>query len=683
MLLGIDIGGTFTDIVISDSGQLRLFKVPSTPQNPAKGVIAALSDLIKQGVIIPDQVERIRHGSTVATNALLEGKWAKTALITTRGFRDVLEIGRQNRPKLYDLFFNRPIPVVPRDQRYEVTERLDYRGNVIQPLVQEDVEGLIPLLRTEGVDAVAVVFLFSYLDPTHERAVRDAISSVLKIPVTISSDIFPEFREFERTSTTVVSAALRPVIGDYLTSLETDARKNGLLTRWQIMQSSGTVTHADYAQANPARILLSGPAAGVEGARVVGKLAGFSDLITLDMGGTSCDVSLIRDGELSRTTAGQIGDYPVALPMVDIHTIGAGGGSIAWIDHGGALRVGPQSAGASPGPACYCRGGVDPTVTDAHLVLGHLLPSHPLGGLDRLDLDAARVAVGVLASMLGISVEEAALGILEITDAAMERAVRVISIERGYDPRQFSLLAFGGAGPLHAVSVASRLGIHRVIVPAAAGVLSAFGLVAAEIGHDFSQGVVRSLKDCEPKRVAGILAKLRDRAQGELRAEGVEEGAIRFHVSADLRYLGQSHELDVPLFEAAAENIERWAIDAEFMQEITSLFHAEHSRRYGHAADDQPVELVALRVRAVGPPSEVPLVPTFGEDGENHDAGVADSWFAKDGPTRTHLLRRSELLPESEIEGPIVVFGEDATTILPPHTVGKIDKYGNMILEIP
>lgn len=684
ILLGIDIGGTFTDIVVSNAGRFRLFKVPSTPRDPAVGVIEALSDLIYQGVFIPDQVEQIRHGSTVATNALLERKWAKTALLTTRGFRDVLEIGRQNRPKLYDLSFEQPTPVVARDLRFEVSERVDANGSIIEPLVEEDVQRTIPLLREQGVDTAAVVFLFSYLDPTHERAVRDIITSALKIPVTISSDIFPEFREFERTSTTVVSAALRPVIGDYLTSLESGARANGLSTRWQIMQSNGTLTRADYAQMNPARILLSGPAAGVEGARVVGRLTGTSDLITLDMGGTSCDVSLIRKGILSRTTAGQIGDYPVALPMVDIHTIGAGGGSIAWIDRGGALRVGPQSAGANPGPACYCRGGEDPTLTDAHLVLGHLLPSHPLGGLEHLDVDAAREGIKRLADHLDLSFEASALGMLEIADAAMERAIRVISIERGYDPREFSLLAFGGAGPLHAISVARRLGISRVIVPSAAGVLSAFGLVAAEIGHAFSQGVVRSLEKIEPQEIADILSKLRDQAETELAAERVDTATTRLYVSADLRYLGQSHELDVPLLEASAEEeeTEYWQIDRQFIREMTSLFHAEHSRKYGHAEDDHTVELVALRLRAVGPPGQLPRMRMLDGGTASHDEIALSSWFTKGGSVETRAVHRSNLPQHSKFKGPMVVFDDDATTLLPPDTQGQIDEYGNLLLEV-
>ncbi|MCK4411851.1 hydantoinase/oxoprolinase family protein, partial [Candidatus Bipolaricaulota bacterium] len=540
---------------------------------------------------------------------------------------DVLEIGRQNRPKLYDLFFERPLPMVPRDLRFEVAERVDAQGNVIRPLAREDVQQLLPRLHAAGANAVAVVFLFSYLNPTHEQAIGDSIATALNIPVILSSDIFPEFREFERTSTTVVSAALRPIVGDYLTLLEGGASENGLTTRWQIMQSNGTVTRTDYAQTNPAWILLSGPAAGVEGARVVGKLTGFNDLITFDMGGTSCDVSLIRDGMLSRTTEGQVGNYPVGLPMVDIHTIGAGGGSIAWVDRGGALRVGPQSAGASPGPACYNHGGLEPTVTDAHLVLGHLLASYPVGELDHLDIAAARTAVEEIASSLGITAEEAALGMLEIADAAMERAIRVISIERGYDPREFSLLAFGGAGPLHAVSIAHRLAIPRVIVPAVAGVLSAFGLVAAEVGHDLSQGVLRPLRECEPAMIEGILSQLCERTQTELTAEGVEKGAIHFHVSADLRYLGQAHELNVPLLDVSAKDTEPPAIDTTFMNRIVSAFHAEHSRRYGHAANEEAIELVALRVRAVGPPTEVALTGTFRGKEQECETTKVNSWF--------------------------------------------------------
>lgn len=676
--IGIDIGGTFIDIVVIRDGTLRLYKVPSTPEAPAQGVITGLANLIKRGEITPTQVTRIAHGSTVATNALLEGKWAKMALITTRGFRDVLEIGRQDRPDLYDLFFERPTPIVPRDLRFEVSERVDHQGDVLRPLKQEEVHRLIPRLREEGVEAVGVAFLFSFLNPVHEREVEKVLEAGLNLPVTLSSDLLPEFREYERTSATVVNAALQPVVGGYLTALEDEAEKLGLKVTWQIMQSSGAITRARRAESKPARILLSGPAAGGEGARMIGRLAGFDDLITMDMGGTSCDISLIQGGEAGRTTAGRVGGYPVALPMVEIHTIGAGGGSIAWIDCGGALRVGPRSAGASPGPACYCRGGTEATVTDAHLVLGHLLSDHPLGGLDRLDLIAARKAVETVAKPLGLSVEEAALGILKVADAAMERAIRVISIERGYDPRGFALLAFGGAGPLHAVSIARHLAIPGVIVPAGAGVLSAFGLIAAEVGHDSSQGLVRPLAEIDPAMLEGILADLRHRGEGDLAADGVKREAMAFHASADLRYLGQAYEINIPLPEGPKGSEAR--IDSSFIRRLEAAFHEAHERRYGHVAEGEPIELVALRMRAVGPPERIELTRQPTEDGG--EPMIRKVWFDREGPIEAKVINRNALFKGRDLVSPAIVLAEDTTILLPPGTRGRLDRYGNLILEV-
>ena len=678
-VVGIDIGGTFIDIVVIADGGLRLFKVPSTPQSPAEGVIAGLAGLIEEGVVIPAQVRRIAHGSTIATNALLEGKWARTALVTTRGFRDVLEIGRQNRPNLYDLFFERTAPIVPRDLRIELAERVDAKGEALRPLNQQEVERLIPWLKENGVEAVAVAFLFSYLNQTHERAVRDRLEADLGLPICLSSEVLPEFREYERTSTTVVSAALQPVIGGYLTALEQGASRLGLRANWQIMQSSGAITRAKYAQADPARILLSGPAAGVEGARAVGRLAGFDRLITLDMGGTSCDVALIRNGEIGRTTTGRIGGHPIGHRMIEVHTIGAGGGSIAWLDAGGALRVGPQSAGASPGPACYGRGGTDPTVTDAHLVLGHLLPDRPLGGLERLDESAAKEAVAKVAAPLDLTVEAAALGILRIADAAMERAIRVISIERGHDPRDFALLAFGGAGPLHAVTIARRLAIPRVIVPAVAGVLSAFGLLAAKFGHDFGRGLVRPLREVDPGLIEEVLTDLCRRGEEELLADGVEREAMRFLASADLRYLGQAHEITVPLPGGDLGSPQPPLIDPAFIDRLEAAFHEEHRRRYGHATPDEPIELVAIRVRAAGPGERVALAPRAKSALE---AALRPAWFSAEGPIETTIVPRDGLVQGDELLGPAVVLGADATILLPPETVGRVDRHGNLILEI-
>jgi len=678
--IGIDIGGTFIDIVLVTDGGPQLFKVPSTPQAPAEGVITGLAKLIQHGDVAPGQVQRIAHGSTIATNALLEGKRAKTALVTTRGFRDVLEIGRQNRPRLYDLFFERPAPLVPRDLRFEITERMDAQGEVLRPLNREEMERLIPRLRGQSVEAVAVVFLFSFLNSTHEREVGEIIASGLGVPVSISCDILPEFREYERTSTTVVSAALQPMIGGYLVALEEGSRKLGIDAPWQIMQSSGAITRGRYAQANPAKMLLSGPAAGVEGAHAIGQRAGFDRLITLDMGGTSCDVALIQNGEVGRTTAGVIGGHPVSHRMVEVHTIGAGGGSIAWLDSGGALRVGPRSAGASPGPACYGRGGTEPTVTDAHLVLGHLLPDYPLGGLDRLDFKIACDAIERLAKPLRLTIEKAALGILEVADAAMERAIRVISIERGYDPRDFVLVAFGGAGPLHAISIARRLSVPKVLVPTTAGVLSAFGLLATRLGHDFGQGLVRPLRELEPAKLERILSDLHLRGKEELFADGVKQEEMSFQASADLRYLGQAHEITVPLPGGCPGSQESLSIDSAFLAQLETAFHEEHRRRYGHATQDEPIELVAVRVRAEGPAEAVTFSPQ--KSREAFESIAKPAWFNPDGPIETKVMHRDGLTEESELVGPTIVLGEDATVLLPPQTTGRVDHYGNLILEV-
>ncbi len=670
--IGIDIGGTFIDVVLAGERETGLFKFPSTPDAPDRGVLEGLERLIERGIFAPADVSGIAHGSTVATNALLEGKWARTALITTRGFRDVLEIGRQNRPDLYDLSVDRPVPIVPRDLRFELTERVDAAGDVVTPLDEGEVRALIPVLRETRAEAIAVVFLFSYLNPEHERRVGRLLSESLDLPVTLSCDVLPEFREYERTSTTVICAALRPVIGRYLGELERGAGALGLPTDWRIMQSSGTVTDGQHAEAEPVRILLSGPAAGVQGARAIGEIAGERELITMDMGGTSCDVSLIRGGALARTTSGAIGGHPIAQRMIGIHTIGAGGGSLAWIDSGGALRVGPRSAGAIPGPACYDRGGDQPTVTDAHIVLGHLLPDLPIGGLPFLNVEAARRAVGTIAEPLSVSIEAAAEGILEIADAAMERAIRVISIERGHDPRDYVLLAFGGAGPLHAVSIARRLSIPRVLVPATAGVLSALGLLTSEIGYDTSRSVVRRLSSLRPGDVRVVVEELEGQGAGGLRRQGIEGSGIHHEVSVDLRYVGQSHELNVRLPEIEEPGRPFAA--------LTESFHVAHETRFGHSDPGEEIELVTVRVRSVGPPS-LSEIPRFTEEGAL-DARTVEARFAGVEFARTVVIHRGSLVGGSEIEGPTIVVGSDATLLVPPGVSGRCDAAGTILLEV-
>ena len=674
--LGIDIGGTFIDIVYADGASVRMVKVPSTPDEPARGVIDALAGLLESGELVGAGVSQIVHGSTVATNALLEGAWARTALVTTKGFRDVLEIGRQNRPALYDLRARRSPAVIPRDLRFELAERVDAAGVAVERPSEEDVVALAGALRDANVAAVAIAFLFSYLLPEHEQFVEDILVRELGVPVARSSAVLPEFREYERSMTTAISAALQPVVGQYLSDLESGAKRLGLPGTWQIMQSSGAVARADTAQRHPARILLSGPAGGVRGAREIGKRLGELNLITMDMGGTSCDVSLIHDGRIGWTREGQIGGYPVGLPMVDIHTIGAGGGSIGWIDAGGALRVGPQSAGSFPGPACYGHGGRAPTVTDAHLVLGHLSADRPLGGLPRLSDSMARRAMEAIAKALGVSVEAIALGMLEVADAAMERAIRVISVERGHDPREFALLAFGGAGPLHAVAIARRLSIPRVIVPPVAGVLSAFGLLAAETGHDLSRSVVRPLSSITVGEVQTVVCELEQRGMDVLRSEGIEAGRIESHPTADLRYVGQSHEVNVDLADGGAGK-GGGVVDFSL---LAKRFHALHKTRFGHSAPDEELELVTIRVRVSGPP----VVQSLGgiDPGDRSADDRRAVWFARRGPVETAFVSRASLCSGGAIIGPMIVSGQDATLVIPPGVSGTMDAAGVMTLEV-
>ena len=666
--VGVDIGGTFTDFVWVEDGALRALKLPTAPAQE-EGFLAGLERLPAT------KIDRIVHGTTVATNALLEGRWAKTVLITTAGFRDVLEIGRQNRPSLYDLFCERPAPIVPREWRLEVPERVDAHGQVVRPLDEEAVKELARVIAESGVESVAVVFLFSFLNPTHERRVREILREEgVEVPITLSCEVLPEFREYERASTTVLTAALRPVVEGYLSRLAAALASRGMGVPLLVMQSNGGVAGVEEAGRMAAALLLSGPAGGVIGARRVGLAAGFSDLITLDMGGTSADVSLIRDGEITLTPEREIAGRPVRLPMVDVHTVGAGGGSIAWIEPGGGLRVGPQSAGAVPGPACYGRGGTEPTVTDAHLLLGHLSGERPLGGLPPLSSERAGKAVGVIARALSLPLEEAAWGILEVAEATMERAIRVISVERGHDPRDFTLVAFGGAGPLHGASLARKLGIPRVLVPTCAGVLSALGLISAELRHTFVRSLVAPLEEVPPERINEVLAEFRRKAERILAAEGVPEGARRYRPAADLRYRGQAYELTLPLPDRP--------LAGEDLRELADRFHREHERLYGYAVPEEPVELVNLRLLAVGE-TEAPELPVVSASGSLKEALIERRRvYFGDGWAEAPIYARERLPAGAEFPGPAVVEGNESTCLVPPRSRAYVDAYGNLVLEV-
>jgi len=694
--IGIDIGGTFVDVVVLlEDGKVERYKFSSTPNAPAQGVLFGLEKLCDSegGAVSAMDVVRVAHGSTVATNALLEGQWACTGLVTTQGFRDVLEIGRQNRSSLYDLNVNRPQPIVPRDLRLEVRERVASDGTVLTALDEASLDAVVRAFRDRGVESVAVCLLFAYAAPAHERRIGDVLRSSLEgVSVTLSSQLLPEFREYERTSTTVTNAALVPRVHDYLEELHARSRRMGIRCPWQIMQSSGAVTSVSRASEQPARLLLSGPAGGVEGAMRIGRVTGIEDLIAFDMGGTSCDVSLVRGGKAAYTTEAAIGGYRVALPMVDIHTIGAGGGSIAWVDDGGSLRIGPQSAGADPGPACYGAGGIEPTVTDAHLVLGHLHPEHPLGGLSRLDVESAVTSVNRLAHRLDLSTERTALGILEVADAAMEGAIRVISVERGHDPREFAIVAFGGAGPLHAGSLADRLGVERVIIPSMAGVLSAYGLLVGKTGYDLSQGIVAPLDICG-QRLTAEASRLLSEARKRLLEDDPDCRRMWFEVLGDLRYSGQAHELSLQLVGGMEEDVR--AKLPELAARAERGFHEAHRDRYGYDALERSIEVVSLRVRALASGEETlkegsAFLSREAIDGlpiqertELPTVANGTAWFGTDhGPIRmdTPFVERSGVPRDRRMAGPVVLLSDDATTVVPPGWEAVEDGGGNLVL---
>ncbi len=674
--VGIDVGGTFTDFVLFDARSHRLdyFKIPST-KPPELGVLAGFRELSDRLRIPPSEIERVVHGTTVATNALLEHKWGKTALITTEGFRDVLEIGRQDRPKLYDWFTDRPEPLVPRALRFEVPERVDAHGQIVCPLDESHVFELIPTLRELNVEAVAVCLLFSYLNPAHERRVREILERELDAPIALSCEVLPEVREYERTSTTVMSAALQPVVGAYVERLARQLRELGVEAPLEILQSNGGLVSAERAARHAEGLLYSGPAGGVAGAQHIATLAGLPNLITLDMGGTSTDVSLIVRGHAAQRVESDLTGYRVRVPMVDVHSVGAGGGSIAWLDTGGALRVGPQSAGADPGPVCYGLG-EEPTVTDAHLVLGRFDPEGALGGRT-LNLERAhRTIFERIAEPLGMSVEEAALGILEIADAHMERAVRVITVERGHDPREYTLLAFGGAGPLHAASLAERLGVRRALIPAAAGVLSALGALAAYLRHDHVQTILRPLREVEPRDIIEVFERLRCEAEGELHSAFIEQTEHRPWV--ELRYRGQAYEL---LLEVG-ESIWTEGLSRGGLLELETRFHAEHRRLYGYALEEHPVEIVSLRLESLGRTPN-PALQLWEPEAQRppQPRTRRKVHFAEIGVLLCPVFARESLPSGAALAGPAVIEGRESTALLPPGWQAKVDGAGNLILE--
>jgi len=676
--VGIDVGGTFTDFVLLENGRIRIWKCSTTPADQSRAIASGLAELgIRRAVIV--------HGTTLATNALLERRGARTALLTTAGFADVLAIGRQNRPHLYRLHQERQPPLVPDGWRREVAERLDAAGKVVTPLDEEAVDEVVGRLASEGVESLAIVFLFSFRNPAHEKRAAERIRARYPhLSLSLSSDILPEYREYERTVTTVVNAYVSPLVGKYLERL-VQAGVEGHLPleegRIRVMQSNGGVVGPRQAAAQAARLVLSGPAGGVVGAFFVAREAQPDSpvaphIITLDMGGTSTDVSLCP-GTIPYTSENTVAGLPLRLPAVDVHTVGAGGGSMAWVDAAGVLHVGPQSAGAVPGPVCYGRGGQTPTVTDAHLVLGRLHPAYFLGGRGdvSLDLSAARSALARLGQALGgLTAEEAALGVVQVANATMERALRYVSIERGFDPRRFTLLPFGGAGPLHACALAEALDIPRILVPPHPGVLSALGLLVADVTCDASRSLLCSADEALAE--SGPLLQALQELVAQVRAKLREEGFPRPKVEAslDLRYRGQSYELAVPL--PLPPTAEAW-------EKVQRDFHAAHQQRYGYAMPTETVEVVTLRVRGLGPVPRpaLPQTPRGPEEATPALLDLQPVWFRPDGPTATPAYARSRLRPGNRLVGPAIVFQYDTTVLLHPGWEAEVDEWGNLWMK--
>jgi N-methylhydantoinase A len=656
MLLGVDVGGTFTDAALLDGDRLQTVKVPSTPEDQSQGVIAAVEEVLRRADAEPPDVEGFTHGMTVGTNALLEERGARTALVATRGFADVLEIGRQNRPSLYHPCRGRPRPLVDPRLRFEAEERTGPDG-VVAELTDREVERLVAELREADAESIAVCLLFAFSDPSHERRIADALRRALPdVHVSASHEVLPAFREFERFSTTVIDAYLSPLLGRYLSRLASACAERGL-PEPEVMRSSGGTAEAAEAAHAGAWSVLSGPAGGAVGAGLLARAGGDPDAIGIDMGGTSCDVCVVDAGEVRRTDSREIDGRPIQLPMVDVHTVGAGGGSIAWRDTGGALRVGPRSAGAEPGPACYGRGGTEPTVTDANLLLGYLSPESDLAGGVRLDENAARRSVAVLGEALGLEETETAEGIVRVANQEMIRALRVVTVERGVDPRAYVLLPFGGAGPMHAAALAAELEISRIICPRASGVLSALGLIAAGRRRDTARTVLLSGDEITAERIA---AEVRELSRPLL--EGFEGAELE--VVYELRYRGQAFELPVP--GPPEPDPARLAED----------FAREHEARYGYRDPEGRLELVTIRVSAFERgPEPKPRAAGGGELEESErDARFGGEWLA------TRVLR-GEPTAGFAAEGPCVFELPEATLVLPPGWRASVDEAGTIAAD--
>lgn len=673
MRLATDIGGTFTDLVYLDeaSGALGLAKASSTPPNFAQGIM----DAIGKSGLDPAGVEHFVHGATVVINALTERKGAKTALVTTVGCRDVLEIGRANRPDIYNLRFRKQPPFVPRELRFEVRERINYKGEIVAPLDLDSVRAVASAITESGATAVAICFLHAYANASHEEHAAHLLAELLPVvPITTSSSLTKEWREYERSSTAVLNAYVRPVASSYLQSLERDLRAYGIDAPLDIMKSNGGTQRFAVAQEQPIHMVESGPVGGVIGAAAIGKAIDSTNLITLDIGGTTAKCSLIDGGEVKITTEYRIerdsisAGYPIKSPVVDIVEIGAGGGSIAWIDRAGSLKVGPKSAGAVPGPACYGKGGTEPTVTDANLIAGRINPEYFLGGDLTVSVDLAREAMAPIAERLGVTIEEAALGVIRLANANMINALKLVSVRRGYDPREFAMIAFGGGGSMHAAALAKELHVGTVIIPQAPGHFSAWGMLMTDPMQDFIRTRLTSAADEQIPGIESILAEMSGEAVEFFSGTGYDAHAVAISRSFDMRYVGQEHTVRTPIAGGPVN-----------IAEAIQSFHQLHEHAYTFRLDSA-VEIVNFHVVGAVPSTKPSLIAFVGKGGSGQPKGMRLVDFDEDGRQESRIYERADLAPGQAIAGPAVIEEPAASTVIYPGQTATIDEIGNIVI---
>ncbi len=678
--IGVDSGGTFTDVCLfdEDSGKVEIWKVSSTPDDPSRGITTGVVEGLDQVGKTAKDLSFLGHGTTVATNALIELRGVKTGLIVSDGFRDLLEIGRQKRPNLYDMNAEKPEQLVSRDLRREVPERMKYDGTIDVPLDEAALRVELRELAGQDIKSLAVCFLYGFLNTEHEELAKRVIAEELPdVFVSTSHDVAPEFREFERLSTTVVNAYLGPVMQRYIRRLKENLAEIGLEIAPQLTQSNGGVIGFDTAANLPVRTVLSGPSTGVVAAQAIGKMSGFDNIITFDVGGTSSDVALLQNGVCQLTGEADVHGYPIKAPMLDIHTVGAGGGSIAHVDSGGLLKVGPRSAGAHPGPVCYGLGSTEPTVTDANIVLQTLNPVEILGGRMKVRRDLAVESVQRLADKLGLGVMETAQGIISVVTANMAKAIRVISVQRGHDPRDYALMAFGGAGPLHAARLARELDMGKVIVPLTPGTLCALGLLLTDLRADFAISRLLPLDDSALASIDAGFADLMGQAGAWFDAEEISEDRRVMTRTADMRYMGQNYELSVA--------VPAGPITPETFKALEEGFEAAHRQRFGFVAEGEQIQLVTLRLEAAGVVNKAQFKP---QPVEGHDASAAqidtrDVYMAEAGDfVSCAVYARDRLRPGNVIQGPAIVEQMDTTTVILPDMSGTVDTYLNLILEV-